>query len=774
MPNPEIVSNPPPEVKNFPRKVKSLSTPFRLTDIDGVAAYLQRIGAGPRGLLSAVITEREGKYRRDLVVIRFDRDGKVTLPASAPEELEPTKEEREDLTAGFSLAVIPEGCSIPELPEDPRVIGYPPEEVRLAKAEGRLFVFRDRSGEILMLQERIDHPETGDKIYLPWSYWNDNRWRRCEPEGEGLPLYGLEELQTYGVVWVHEGAKAARRCQEIRDSPELLAAHPWGKDLENVAHLGWASGAPNPDRNDWSALQGFQTVVIIGDNDAIGKRAVPRISRRLSCPAYLVQFPERFPPGFDLGDPFPKTLFQERPEGGSHYDGPPVGDCLHPATWATSQIEKEGKKKGRPSYRLRDAFADQWVWIAQLGMFGHRQGLVSMLDAATWNAKNRRFSDVARLEDLFHRSRVDEVEGVDYLPGVPERLVQGPGQKLAYNLYVDSGATAAPDICAEPWLEFVAYLVPNERERGEVLRWIATLLARPKTRMGYSLLMVSERQGVGKSLLGTILADCVGRNNASSPGISDIMSDFNAWSANRRLAVVHECYGENPRAVYNRLKSLTTDLTTSVNQKFIPQYEVRNCCHVYACSNHLGAIRFEDDDRRWFYPTLTEEPWPREKFEAIWQWIRAGGLGSIRAWADRFGKVGRYVGPGEHAPATDRKKEAIEASQPEYVRLARQLAVLLMERKEPAVLLGRDVRLWLTEKGPERISMQAVKRSMLRESAGELWTYPSRIRMNGYPERLVIYNRPAAEALREAGEIQGLKFLGESTIAPSGLDQDRI
>ena len=162
-----------------------------------------------------------------------------------------------------------------------------------------------------------------------------------------------------------------------------------------------------------------------------------------------------------MGDPFPKNLFQERPEGGSHYDGPPVADCLHPATWATQKVEKEGKKKGRPSYRLRDAFADQWIWIAQLGMFGHRQGLVSMLDAATWNAKNRRFSDVARLEDLFHRSRVDEVEGVDYLPGVPERLVQGPGQKLAYNLYVDSGATAAPDICAEPWLEFLDYLIPD-------------------------------------------------------------------------------------------------------------------------------------------------------------------------------------------------------------------------------------------------------------------------------------------------------------------------
>ena len=193
--------------------------------------------------------------------------------------------------------------------------------------------------------------------------------------------------------------------------------------------------------------------------------------------------------------------------------------------------------------------------------------------------------------------------------------------------------------------------------------------------MGYSLLMVSERQGVGKSLLGTILADCIGRSNASSPRVSDILSDFNGWAAHRRLVVVHEIYGAKPRAVYDALKTLITDLTLTVNRKFLPAYEVRNCCpSLMRASNHAAAIRLEDGDRRWFYPTLTEDPWSREKFEAIWQWIRAGGLGAIRAWADGFGKVGRYVGPGEHSPETDRKKEAIESGQPEYIRVARQLA----------------------------------------------------------------------------------------------------
>ena len=117
-----------------------------------------------------------------------------------------------------------------------------------------------------MAQERIDHPVSGEKIYVPWSFWNDGRWRRCEPEGEGkgLLLYGLEQLKDHGTVWLHEGAKAARRCQEIRDTPELLAKLTLGeRTWKTSPMLDGATGAPNPDRCDWSALQGVGTVVIV-------------------------------------------------------------------------------------------------------------------------------------------------------------------------------------------------------------------------------------------------------------------------------------------------------------------------------------------------------------------------------------------------------------------------------------------------------------------------------------------------------------------------------
>jgi hypothetical protein len=76
-----------------------------------------------------------------------------------------------------------------------------------------------------------------------------------------------------------------------------------------------------------------------------------------------------------------------------------------------------------------------------------------------------------------------------------------------------------------------------------VLKWCATLIARPSIRMGYGLLLISEQQGIGKTTLGAhILAPLVGLHNTSFPGENDITSAFNEWVAHKRLAVISEIY----------------------------------------------------------------------------------------------------------------------------------------------------------------------------------------------------------------------------------------
>jgi hypothetical protein len=112
------------------------------------------------------------------------------------------------------------------------------------------------------------------------------------------------------------------------------------------------------------------------------------------------------------------------------------------------------------------------------------------------------------------------------------------------------------------------YLFINESERHEALRWCATLIARPDIRMHYGMLLISERQGVGKTTLGAgILAPLVGIQNVGFPGENDITAAFNEWVAHKRLAIVSEIYSGSSWKAYHALKAVITDKDITVNQK---------------------------------------------------------------------------------------------------------------------------------------------------------------------------------------------------------------
>ena len=52
------------------------------------------------------------------------------------------------------------------------------------------------------------------------------------------------------------------------------------------------------------------------------------------------------------------------------------------------------------------------------------------------------------------------------------------------------------------WEKYLEKFCPEKYDRIELIRWIATLVCCPWIRMLYSLLLISEQQGIGKSILG--------------------------------------------------------------------------------------------------------------------------------------------------------------------------------------------------------------------------------------------------------------------------------
>ena len=676
-----------------------------LDDVKSVRSYMGRVGAEPRSLKTAVIKEQLGTYWKEIAVIRFTKDGEVSCSST---EHEPTDLERAAIKAEMPTVTWPQIKPLYRMTN-------PHPMIKDADREN-IFEFKDAEGRIIFVQVRIER-ENGDKNYVPFTYWDDDEWRMCEPDG-ALPLFNADKLKGEASVFIHEGAKAARHMQWMaeahdREARAALAAHPWGRELSHSAHVGWVGGAMNSQRTDWGPIKSKNfSIFIVADNDRPGLEAVSAISKILRCPMAAVQFDDRWKIGFDLADPWPERADWWR---GDKYIGPSLNECIFPATWATYKITNSSGK-GRPSLSIRKDFAEEWFSSEDPNVFVHQNHRNRLLKPDVFNRRVRPFShaeDTARLLGLEYASNSN---GIVYRPS-DATVINEDGRRLI-NTFQPAKITPLNEE-AGPWQEFMEHLIPDDDDRLELMRWCATLIARPEVRITYGVLLISENQGVGKSTLGeAILAPLLGRWNVSTPSEHDVVnSDFNGWLAHKRLAIVHEIYSGQTKKPYNRLKSIITDPVVEVNKKYIEPYTLENWCHIFACSNSFQPLHLDDEDRRWMVPGVTEILKPEEWWRELHHWLKGDGLSSIAWWASEFVEKYGAVVTGRHAPMTSAKRAVINESRSDGQRLAYELAERIAAMDEQVVLRVDRVREWVASERQLTVSDKILEKPLTLRKA---------------------------------------------------------
>lgn len=731
-----------------------------LDELQAVRDYLNRIGAEVRSLKSAVIKRQVGAYQKDLATVKFADDGTVTAKGH-----EPTAAEQKAIHEAFK------GVKFPELKLLPSLV-HLPEELAGMEADD-IFEFRDVNGNIIMLQGRFADKE-GGKYYLPFTFWSDEKWRRAEPEGL-LPLWGLEGIKDNTTVFIHEGAKAARavrRMIEAQTFPdkEKLKAHPWGSELSHAAHLGWVGGALSPARTDWAILNklGIKTAYIVSDNDQAGVSAVSAISCALRMPTFHLQFTNEWPASFDLADPFPEHMFKIL-EDKPRYVGPAFRSCIHPATWATDALPDPNDERG-VIVVLREHFKDMWAYIEEADLFVCKAMPNIIRQEKILDNMLASFSHTSKTSKLIYKAYSGRTTGLAYRPDRPEQIIT-QDNSTAINLHIPTTIKSEPGD-PKPFLEYIEYMFPVQRERKEVERWIATLIARPDLRMEYGLLLISESQGIGKTTLGSIiLSPLINPNNVGWPRENDIVAtDFNGWMANKRLVIVNEIYSGQSWKSYHTLKSVITDKDITVNEKFQRPYKIENWVHVFACSNSMQALKMEGDDRRWFYPTMNEERWPREKFGKLRDWLASGGLGIIKTWAERYGD---YVSPGERAPMTAKKKEMIEGSRSEAQHEAAALAEAMMACDEPVALAMKDIVAGIRAHVQGRVfdSDYEIRKTMVSLGVA---VWPGRVRIHGRLQYVILNQKMKNLALNAPDEKESSAVIIQHLKKPTELVETEL
>lgn len=728
-----------------------------LNDLPSVKAYLTRIGAEPRSLRTAVIKEMFGSYWKDIAVIRFTKEGEVS---SSVDSYEPTELEAQQMKGELKAASWPSIKPIKRL-------GAMPPMMKNAKKED-VFSFRNEDGDIVMVQVRIENDK--GKSYVPFTFWDDDLWRNCEPDGF-LPLYNADRLKNASIVFIHEGGKAAKRVQDMVDAAtveekERLRDHPWGRELTGAVHVGWIGGAMSPYRTDWSLIQkmGIKRAYIVGDNDEAGRSAVPAIAQQLRIPTFMVQFTDEFPASFDLGDQFPGSMFKKL-DGISHYIGPAFRSCLHPATWATDLIQN---KQGRPTPVLRDSFRSMWSYVEEADVFVCNEMPEIIRSEAILNKMLAPFSHVQETSRLIVKTYHGRSARICYRPDEKGLSVTFRGSS-AINLHVPT--TIRPEKGdVKPFTEFMDYMFVNAEERHQVLRWCATLIARPDIRMGYGMLMVSEQQGIGKTTLGSlILAPLVGAGNVGYPTENDINGAFNDWVANKRLVIINEIYSGSSWKAYHSLQSIITDRDISVNQKYMRTFIIENWSHIFACSNSARALKMPEKDRRWNYPEISEVAWPKENFIKFRNWLASGGLSIIMRWALEWND---YVTPSEVAPMTERKRDMIEGSRSDAQKEAVALAQRAKDRDKPVALLIKDITAFVKNAVQGKVfdSDYELRRAMV--DAG-LFVHKQRIKAQGHLQYALM--NPALKAIvQRASDEEANQLIREATIKATDLGEGEM
>ena len=140
-------------------------------------------------------------------------------------------------------------------------------------------------------------------------------------------------------------------------------------------------------------------------------------------------------------------------------------------------------------------------------------------------------------------------------------------------------------------------------------KWIASIIQIPNIKLETALVIIGT-QGTGKNLFTNTLCNLIDRYAVKN--ISDldhIIGTYNAVIQNKKLVVCNELESILSRKSRNmdRLKTVITEKTIRINEKYIKHYTCDNVANFIFISNNPVPILIEDNDRRFVVTETSNE-----------------------------------------------------------------------------------------------------------------------------------------------------------------------
>jgi Family of unknown function (DUF5906) len=383
-----------------------------------------------------------------------------------------------------------------------------------------------------------------------------------------------------------------------------------------------------------------------------------------------------------------------------------------------------------------------------------------------FNLLTREVMSIATFRTLFaHRTFSDETRRtIDYWLDSPlrrqyKKLVYEPQTTdNAFNLFPGWGVKSKKgDI--KPWVRLMDSIYgQGTPERRYAEQWDGYPIKYPGTKLNTARLVMSAAYGTGKTSETYALSRVYGEENAVQNLTQDELgSQFNPWADRKQLIVVQECL-INRSNLLNRMKTLITHDSVTINRKNQPTYTIRTCANYIFQSNHPNAMRLPTGERRIHVHEMEGEGLKRD--EAFWNefyaWANSEeGPAALRYHFEHLDYEGFQ--PFAAAPLTAAKREMIEATSSAVELWCAQL------KADPIAALGGDFELATTtdllRKARKALNTPKISVSELRAAlkcAGIRKAIPEKLDLESDTGELDIWGKP-----KKRKRIEQVKFEGQ-------------
>lgn len=133
-----------------------------------------------------------------------------------------------------------------------------------------------------------------------------------------------------------------------------------------------------------------------------------------------------------------------------------------------------------------------------------------------------------------------------------------------------------------------------------LVRFMAHMLQYPEEKPGVVPVLIGG-QGTGKGVFFQLLRAIWARTTLLVSNIDEVTGQFNAALERNYVVCMDEALFSGDRRALDRLKSIVTEPTIRIEQKYQPSRTIESKHRFFAASNHEHFAHIETDDRRFFF-----------------------------------------------------------------------------------------------------------------------------------------------------------------------------